>query len=142
MTGKTGRKVVGYAFALFAAGAVCGAVFMPKPAEKQPTTLKLGRQQEIAAKMRDKLRCSLDLTPEQLKRIDPLILKASEEVEMSHQICLIKIISSLECLDSQIREELSPEQKQKLSALEAERCKSIKEKYNFPPDSVTSKPTH
>ena len=140
MTGKIGRKVVAYAFALFVAGAVCGAVFMPKPAPKASTTLKLGRQQEIAAKMRDKLRCSLDLTPEQLKRIDPLICKASEEVEMSHQTCLFKILSTLECLDSQIRDELSPAQKQKLSVLEAERCATMKEKYNFPPDSKTQKP--
>ena len=125
-------KLISYTAALFAAGAICGAMMLPRTPPK-PETLKVDCREEIAKKLRNKLKCQLNLTDAQLEKMEPLIQKASGDVEASHLDCLNRISAALDCLHSQICTDLTPDQKQKLAALEAARCQELKVKYNYQP---------
>src|SRR6185503_5763491 len=126
MNGPMRWKLISYTAALFAAGAICGAMMLPRtPPPRQ--ALKVDCREEIAKKIRDKYKCQLNLTGAQLEKMEPLFKKASEDVEAGHFDCLNRISAALDCLHSQICTDLTPEQKQKLAALEAKRCQELKE---------------
>ena len=125
-------KAIVYTIALFAAGAICGAVIIRKaspPPAAQP--LKLERVDEIAAKIREKLKTRLELTPAQLQRAEPLIRMASQKLEDAHRDCL----SQVECAAEQLHKELCPiltdGQKSKLKEMDSERADSLKQKYGY-----------
>ncbi len=123
-------KALLYASALFVAGAVCGALALYRLAPA-PQPLKLGRTGEIAAKLRMKLDSRLQLTPEQQQKFEPLILKTSADLESIHKDCLDRILIALDLLHSQISPDLTPDQKQLLTALETERRETMLQKYNY-----------
>jgi Spy/CpxP family protein refolding chaperone len=132
---KTGCwKVTGYAVVLFLLGGVCGAVLAPKllPAQQ---TLKLGREKEIFAMMRDRLTAKLSLTADQEQKIEPMIQQASESLEASHRGCLKSVLEALDKMHLQIQPLLTPGQVAKLKELEAERSKSWLAKYNYAPET-------
>jgi hypothetical protein len=130
MTGPSRGKAIAYTVALFLAGGICGAMLMARisPAAQ---SLKVGRTDEIALKIREKLNTGLGLTPEQLDKFQPLIVKAAGELESSHLDCLNRISMALDNLHAQIIPELTPEQKQKLESLEKERAAQMLQKYNY-----------
>ena len=130
MTGPARGKAVAYAAALFLAGGICGAMVMAR-ISTAGQSLKLGRTNEIAAKIRMKLATGLGLTPEQLEKFQPLIVKAAGELESSHLGCLDRISLALDNLHNQIAPELTPEQKQKMESLEKERAAQMLQKYNY-----------
>lgn len=138
MTRPAAWKMFLYCAALFIAGGVCGAMLMSRmtPAEQQP--LKLGRTGEITAKIRNRLDTRLQLTPAQQQQFDPLIVKASEQLECIHKDCLDRISAALDDLHTQIRPGLTPEQGQSLTALEAERRQALWQKYNYPSATTNS----
>ncbi len=138
MTRPTAWKMFLYCAALFIAGGVCGAMLMSRmtPAEQQP--LKLGRTGEIAAKMRTRLDSRLQLTPAQQQQFDPLIVKASEQLECIHKDCLDRIAAALDELHAQMGPGLTPEQHQLLTGLEAERRQALWQKYNYPSATTNS----
>ena len=131
MTEPMRWRVFAYMLALFIAGAITGAAVMARNAAGSQT-LKVGRTEEIARLI--KLRLSLlDLTPEQEHTFDPLIKQASEELEASHLQCLERSSTVVSNLHAQIKLSLTPEQLEKLKQLEAQRCNTMKSKYNYPP---------
>jgi dsDNA-binding SOS-regulon protein len=121
-----------YALALFAAGAVTGAMVMRPKVE--PSPLKLNRSGEIAAKLRDRLNTRLHLTPEQSAKIGPIIVKTSNELEASHRDCLNRIMDILNQMHAQVSPDLTPEQKEALKLIEAERRETFLKKYEYSPD--------
>jgi hypothetical protein len=130
MTGPSRGKAVAYAAALFLAGGICGAMIMAR-ISTAAQSLKVGRTDEIAVKIQEKLKTGLGLTPEQLAKFEPLIVKAAGELESSHSNCLDRISMALDTLHNQITPELTPEQKQKLESLEKERAAQMLLKYNY-----------
>src|SRR5690349_4835069 len=134
MTKPAPWKIFLYTAALFVAGVVCGAAILyhlRPPPPKQ--VLSLGRSDEIAMLIRDRLKTALDLTPEQLAKFDPLIKKASVEIEDSHRVCLDKIVAGLDVLHGQMCADLTPAQKEKLRALEAQRSDSMYQQDRYRP---------
>ncbi len=129
MTGQARWKVIAYAAALFVAGAFSGAMVTYHKAETQP--LKVDRKGEIADHIRQRLMTNLVLTPEQAKKIEPVIEQTAEELEASHRDCLNRISTALDKMHSEIRPELSADQKEKLKQLEAERRELMLKKYNY-----------
>jgi Spy/CpxP family protein refolding chaperone len=125
-------RMIGYMAALFVAGVVTGAAVMARTAAGSQT-LKVGRSEEIASLIRE--RCALlDLTHDQKDKFEPWILKASQDLEKSHLDCLQQCSKAVDTLYAQIEKELTPEQKENLKQLEAERRATLKKKYNYPPD--------
>lgn len=130
MTKPTRWKMVLYTAALFFAGAICGAMVMSRMSAN-PQTLRLDRANEIAGKIKERLRTKLDLNPQQLEKITPLIQKTSEEMEASHRDDLKRVSAAVDALHAGIEPELSPEQKQKLLELEVERRESVWQKFHY-----------
>jgi hypothetical protein len=140
MNGPTRWKVILYTLALFFAGAICGAMVMSR-ISANAQSLRVDRTAEIATKIREKLKTSLDLKPGQLETIMPMIEKTSEELEASHRDDLKRISASVDALHTRIAPLLDAEQKQKLLGLEAQRRESLWQKYHYRPE-VTNPTNH
>ena len=125
-------KMFAYMAALFVAGAITGAAVMGRIGAA-PQTLKVGRTDEIATMIKQHLSV-LELTPDQRDKFDPLIKKASLDLEASHLECLQRSTAVVDALHSQIKMSLTPEQQAKMEQLEQERRAKLKLKYNYPPD--------
>ena len=132
MTSGSKWKVLAYAMVLFVAGAITGAMVMRPKVEASP--LKLNRSTEIAAKIQDRLNTRLHLTPDQITKIHPIVLKASDDLEASHRDCLIRIMDVLNGMHSQLSPDLTPEQKEALKQIEVERRDTFQKKYDFSPE--------
>lgn len=106
-----------------------GAAVMARTAAGSQT-LKVGRSEEIASLIRQKL-LLLDLSPEQRRRVEPIIKKTSEELEASHLDCLTRCSAALEKLHAEIRPALDPPQQERLKQMDADRRALMIKKYNF-----------
>jgi len=131
MTRPARWKAVAYAAALFLAGAISGAMVTYHKPETQP--LKVDRQGEIADHLRQRLKTTLALTPEQTQKIEPAVEKTAAELEAVHRDCLDRISASLDQMHVLITPELSPEQKEKLKQLTVDRRELMRKKYNYSP---------
>jgi Spy/CpxP family protein refolding chaperone len=130
VNGSNRGKALLYAGALVLFGMIIGAMFMSR-VDAKSQTLRLGRSEEIADRIRERLIEKLDLTPEQKTRIEPLIRKTAQEMENAHLDCLKQVSKSLDALHTQIKPELIPEQQHKLVELDSERDSRMVEKYNY-----------
>ena len=135
MTEPMRWRMFAYMAALFIAGAITGAAVMSRTAAGSQT-LKVGRSEEIASLIRQKLTTRLELSREQREKCEPLIKKTSEEMEASHLECIRQVSTSLDNLHVQIGPELTPEQKEKLKQLDEEKSVLMRKKYNYPPQAV------
>jgi hypothetical protein len=135
MTQPMRWRMIAYMSALFIAGVVTGAAVLSQMAAGSQT-LKIGRSEEIAASIRQRM-TPLHLTHEQNQKFDPLIKKTSEELEASHLDCLKRISASIDTLHAQMLPDLSAEQIEQLKQLETQRTAAMLKKYNYPP--VTTK---
>ena len=135
MSSSSSFKVIGYAVIIFLLGGVCGAMLGPKflPTHQ---TLKLGREQEMAAMIRNRLKTKLNLTSDQEQKIEPMIKQVSSSLETSHRDCLKKILEALNNMHAGLAPLLTPEQTAQLKELEAERNKSWLDKYNYSPETA------
>ena len=130
MTNVSRWKVGAYAGALFLAGVVCGAAVISRMTASSP--FRLNRSEEIAARIRQRLTDRLKLSPDQVGKIDPVIIKTSIELEASHRDVLNRITTSLDSMHAQIAPELTSEQKARLEEIRAERARLFQKKYNYP----------
>jgi Spy/CpxP family protein refolding chaperone len=137
MNGLMRWRMIGYLAALFVAGIITGAAVMARTTAGTQT-LKVGRTEEIQELIRQRFHV-LALTTEQRQKFDPLIKKASEELEASHLGCLERCSAAVESLEAQIRPDLSPDQLEKLKQLETERRAMLRQKYNYPPETQAGK---
>jgi hypothetical protein len=129
MTEPMRWRMLGYLAALFIAGAVTGAAVMARMGAQQ--TLKVGRTEQIEAIIKQKLQ-PLELTADQQQKFDPLIKKASADLEASHLECLEKSSMVIDHLHAQIKLELTQDQQDKLAKMDEGRRVMMKEKYNYP----------
>jgi Spy/CpxP family protein refolding chaperone len=134
MTEPMRWRMFAYMAALFVAGVITGAAVMSHMSATSQT-LKVGRSGEISSLIRQKLVTNLELTPEQRDKFEPLINKTSAEMEASHLDCLKRICAALEKMHDQMLPDLTPDQREKLKQVEAERQKMMLKKYNYPPDA-------
>ncbi|HWF19235.1 MAG TPA: hypothetical protein VG754_08205 [Verrucomicrobiae bacterium] len=134
MTEPMRWRMFAYMAALFIAGVISGAAVMSR--NPIPQTLKVGRLEEIASMIRQKLIINLELTPEQRDKFEPLIKKTAEEMEASHVDCLKRIDDAVNKMHAQILPDLTPEQREKMKQVEVERRELMRKKYNYPPDTA------
>ena len=126
-----------YTVALFAAGAICGAVVAHQTAPPpQSAPLTLGRVDEIAAKIRAKFRTSLSLSPEQLTNAEPLIHVASLKLEAAHRDCLDQIDQIIRQLHHDLSSSLSEAQKTQLKTMETNRADKLWQEYRYRPGAT------
>ncbi len=131
MKDLTRTKLIVYLVAIFLAGGV-GGTFLG---------LRVGRQmnfhppRNMARHFRDTLQTQLNLSEEQLRQIDPLLQKRSDEMKAIHRASMKQIDETLQRSDEAIARFLSPEQKVKLEAMERERREFFKKNSHERPPS-------
>jgi len=132
MTHLTKNKIILYLAIIFVAGGVTGAVISLAGAKHRgmgpPDPDKMCRN------IRDRLQSELDLTPEQVRRLKPLLEKRVQEMETIHS----RTVQEIEALirksnqEMAVALELTPTQKAKLEEMEKKRQEFMR-KHSGPP---------
>ena len=84
---------------------------------------------EIGARLRARFQSQLDLTPEQVQKIDPMIDQAMRRVEAIRQETASHVFANVSNLHEQVLTVLTPEQKTKFEELERERRDYLRQKF-------------
>jgi Spy/CpxP family protein refolding chaperone len=111
-------KSIFYVAALFLAGGVTGASL---------TLATLHRRMgppppnQLVDHLRERLERRLDLTPKQMRQIDPIVRKLGEEMREVHFDTVKQIGRVIDSAHDQIAAVLTPQQKQKFDAMIRER---------------------
>ncbi len=124
-------KAVAYVVSIFLVGGITGgvvAVGVNRHAQSaQP------HSHDIATHLRDRLTSSLDLTPEQLQQVNPILEKSSEEIQKIHAETMERVGGVMTGSYDQISALLTPEQKVKLEQMQNERGNSQHRGHHFRP---------
>ena len=115
-------KLLLYLVVIFVAGGVTGAVVSARNTRQK--FFAPPKPAEITAHILKRLEKKLDLTPEQVTRIKPLILRSAQEFDALHAESLRRIGRVFEDLNQQIAVELTPEQRGRLERMDQERRES------------------
>ena len=84
---------------------------------------------EIGAHLRARFKARLDLTPEQVQKINPLIDQAMRQVEVIRSETASHVFANVSNLHEQVLLVLTPEQKVKFDQLERERREYLRQKF-------------
>lgn len=108
-------KLIAGFLLVFVAGGLTGAFVAAATARNY---LFAASHHAVAAqRMRERLKTELDLTPEQMEKISPLIDKATAQLEAIRKDTTHRVRGTFADLHRQIAEYLTPEQKAKLEQL-------------------------
>ena len=108
---------------IFIAGGITGAVVISgatKETQSRPPTMG-----KVCDHMRKRLQSELGLTPDQVKRIEPILRETEREMEGVHHRSMGQIAQIIEKSNAEIARELTPEQRIKLAAMENKRRESL-----------------
>lgn len=130
MSHFTQRKALSLLIAIFITGVVCGAIVgygSGKQHAVQPT-----RQKEICDRTLKKLQTRLDLSPDQVAQIKPIVERNSASMQTIQRESWQRASDAVKRMNSQIAGYLSAEQRTKLEAMENQRCENVRKKCGTP----------
>jgi Spy/CpxP family protein refolding chaperone len=127
MTSPGRRKLAAYVVAIFLAGAGSGALIAWQMCQRRAVTPIPAA--EIGAHLRARFQSRLDLTPEQVNKINPLIDQAMHQVEVIRKETAHHVFANVSNLHEQVLLVLTPEQKAKFEQLERERHEYLRQKF-------------
>ena len=133
MTAFGKQKLAAYVVAIFLAGAGSGALIAWHVGRRTPVTPLPAA--EIGARLRARFQSRLDLTPEQVQKINPMIDQAMRRVEIIRGETASHIFANVSNLHEQVLLVLTPEQKAKFEQLDGERREYLRQKFG-PPSHV------
>lgn len=119
MNQLTRRKIILYLAAIFVAGGISGAVITWGPARQarfKPRTMG-----KMCDDMRKQLQSRLHLSPEQVRKIEPILEQTAKEIEAVHQRTIEEIEEVLQKSNQEIAKQLNADQQAELNKLEQER---------------------
>ncbi len=119
MNQLTKRKVILYLAIIFVAGGISGAVIgwgSAREARSRPPTMG-----HMCDHMRKRLQSHLNLSPDQLQKIEPILQKTAKQMEAIHRKTIDEIERLLQQSNAEIAKELNPDQIVKLEELDKER---------------------
>ena len=116
-----------YVLALFLAGGGSGALITWEVCRRKPVAPL--PPAEIGARLRARFQSRLDLTSEQMQKINPLIDQAMHRVEAIRRETANEVFANVSSLHEQVLLVLTPEQKVKFEELERERREYLREKF-------------
>ena len=87
----------------------------------------------VAERMREHLRRELDLTPEQLLKVGPIVEASSAEIENIRAETAERVRTTMEKSGNQISPHLTPEQRKKMAALREKHHKALRHHGFGPP---------
>jgi Spy/CpxP family protein refolding chaperone len=116
-----------YVLVIFLAGGGTGALITWQVRRRTPVAPL--PPAEIGARLRARFQSRLDLTPEQVQKIDPLIDQAMGRVEAIRSETANHVFANASNLHAQVLLVLTPEQKMKFEELERERQTFLRRKF-------------
>ena len=123
MNNLTKPKIISYLALIFLAGGISGAVIIggaAKEAKTKPPTMG-----NVCDHMKKRLQSELELTPDQMKRIEPILRETEREMENVHRRSMGQIGQIMEKSNAEIAKELTPAQRVKLAAMDIKRRESL-----------------
>jgi Spy/CpxP family protein refolding chaperone len=126
---------------VFFAGATMGAFFGFHHI-RQHVFLGPPKSGEVSDRMREHFRRSLDLTPEQESKVNPIIESTSAKLEAIRLETAERVRTVMEASKKEVAPLLTQEQQKKLDQLEAQHHKMmLHHGFNPPPPKETQPPT-
>ena len=116
-----------YLLALFLAGGGSGALIAWQVCRRTPVAPL--PPAEIGARLRARFQSRLDLTPEQVQKIDPMIDQAMGRVEAIRHETASQVFANVSNLHEQVVTVLTPGQKAKFEKLDRERRGYLRQKF-------------
>ncbi len=130
MNPLTKSKIAAYLAIIFVAGGIAGTVLAWGSAKRN--MLRPATPEKICHAMQARLKSKLDLTPEQLVKIQPILDRITRDIETIHAKTVEKIDQTIRKANEEIALVLTEEQKKKLQELENDRCRFTSKKTNGP----------
>jgi Spy/CpxP family protein refolding chaperone len=112
-------KIVLSLAVIFCAGAVSGGVLGWNSARNSLT--KPPTVERVCNKMRDSLQSRLNLTPEQMQKVQPILDQTGRDLHKIHRRTLEEVQMLFAKSNAEIAKELTPEQQAKFEQLNKER---------------------
>jgi Spy/CpxP family protein refolding chaperone len=132
MTHLTKSKIILYLAIIFVAGGVTGAVISWAGAKQRP--MGPPNPKAMYRRILGHLQSGLDLTPEQVRRLEPLLEKRVQEMEAIHSRTVQEIEALIRKSDQEmaVALELTPTQKSKLEEMEKKRQEVMRKRCGPP----------
>lgn len=116
-----------YVALIFAAGAGSGAAIAWRIGRKTP--IPPTPTPQIAERLKARLQDRLELKPDQMEKIGPMIDEAMRRLEGIRRETATQIFANVSNMHEQVVQVLTPEQRVKFEALEQERHQYLRTKY-------------
>ena len=127
MTSPGKWKLGVYVLAIFLAGAGSGTLVGWQVCRRTPVAPV--PPAEIGARLRARFQSQLALTPDQVRKIEPMIDQAMRRVEAIRKDTASQVFANVSNLHEQMLTVLTPEQKVKFEELERERRNYLRQKF-------------
>lgn len=134
MNSLSQSKIVLYLAVIFVAGGITGTVIAWGSAKRK--MLQPPSMEKVCSFMEDKLKSRLDLTPEQMAKIQPILNQTACEMKAIHAQTLEQIDRTIQKANEQIAKELNAEQRRKLEEMEIERREFMQKRLKGPPGTA------
>jgi hypothetical protein len=116
-------KTIGYAIAIFAAGAISGGALTVYEVKQHLFTPP--REQDLKLRMLTRLENKLVLTPDQVEKVSPILDSAVSQLHSIRTDTFQRVNKVFEDSYTQISAILTPEQRVKLAVMEKERLEMM-----------------
>lgn len=130
MSNLTKGKAIFYLVAIFIAGAACGTILGYATGRQQ--AVSPARQKEMSERTLRRLETRLNLTPDQIAKVKPIVEQNSAAMQSIHRESWQRVSETFKRMNAQIAGYLTEEQKKKLEAMESERCANVQKKCGAP----------
>jgi gas vesicle protein len=137
MSHFTKRKALTYLIAIFLVGTACGAIIGYSSGKQQAASPT--KQKEICDRTLKKLQTRLDLSDEQVAQIQPIVEQNSATMQTIQRESWQRVSDVVKRMNTQIAGYLTVDQKQKLEAMENQRCENVRKKCGTPRVESTDK---
>ncbi len=122
MSGPLRWKLVGGFVLVFVAGLIGGAFL--GAAQARHYRADFSHHEALTERIRSRMKSRLGLTPEQLTKTAPLFDKTARQIEDIRKETSRRIHETLAAADDELAPALTPEQRARLDALEAEKSQT------------------
>ena len=130
MSNLTKGKAIFYLVAIFIAGAACGTILGYATGRQQ--AVSPARQKEMSERTLRRLETRLNLTPDQIAEVKPIVEQNSAAMQSIHRESWQRVSETFRRMNAQIAGYLTEEQRRKLEAMETERCANVQKKCGAP----------
>ncbi len=131
MNALTKNKVALYLAVIFPGGRVGGGVVAWNPARHtHGPPPSIGK---ACDSMKRRLQEKLSLTPDQMKKIEPIIERTGQQFRAVHRKSMEQIEEVIQRSNAEIAKELTAEQRVKLEEMDRERREFLQKRFKGPP---------